>query len=1306
MGAQEWAADADLEIALRPVDEYGAVVGLRFSPPDSDGDVQLCDEQSTRFEVVELGQLLDDAAAYGAELTRSLFPGTMGAAFTRARQQAEASEVPLRARLVVAPGADWPHRLLWETLRDPESGRALLTDENVLFSRYLSSRDWSPVRSSGRLDLNGLVVVASPHEVETWKPAGQALQPVDVDGELTRARSGLAGVPLVELGSGGTASLDGLLGALRDGPELLYLVCHGFMAGGAPQLLLEHGDGTAHRVDGAELVTRLSELPRLPRLIVLASCQSAGTGQEGSTTRDGGALASLGPRLAEIGAPAVIAMQGNVTMATVASFMPAFFGEVGRDGRIDRAMAVARGTVRERFDWWMPVLFMRLRSGRLWSKNAAPGPGGPAGAPAEGPPAPVPLPTLLGRRGPLPLVGREPELDRLRKAWAAAAHGRQAVLLTGEPGVGKTRLAIEVADQALADGALVLAGRCDEGLGVPYQPFVEALRHLADHTADGHLAARLGPSAGELARVLPELSKRLPQLPPPVGTDPETERYRLFVAVAGWLAASSQATPVLLVIDDLHWATKPTLLLLRHVLRAPETMRLLVVATYRDTELSHDPGVADLVKGLAREPGAVGLHLEGLDEAGVAALVTAAGGKDIGGDGPALARAIHGETRGNPFFVGEVVRHLVETGAGDEAAGLGIPAGARAVIAERLARLAPTTREVLALAAVAGLEFELVVLCAATGNDSDAVVGALEEATEAHLVEETPSPGLRYRFVHGLVRTTIYEETSRARRAQQHRRVGVAIESVYAGRLGAHLPDLARHFGEASADGDVEKAEAYTRAAGDTALAQLAHDEAAHYYQRALGFLGAPGAAEEAAKAQRADLLVLLGEAQRRAGDPGYRETLLEGAALAAALGDAGLLARAALANNRGFFSLAGLVDAERVTVLQQALAAQAPGASTERARLMAQLGTELIFAGDWPARLALSDQALAMARGLGDPGTVVHVLNLRFVTLWGAPTMRARVGMAAEARAMAAQLDDPVPAFYANCFGAHAAMEMGDVAAAGALLATARELAGGLGQPILDWYTAVTSAKLALVTAAPAETEGLVFEALTAGQEAGQPDALLWASTQINILRRHQGRISEVLALIEGAYRAMPFTGSVPTLTRAALAVSYCEVGRDDEARLLVHALTADGFDGTPCDFGWLAAVALTAHACWKLEASAGAEAIYDLLAPYRDQFVDMGPGWIGSVAHYLALIAAVLGRPEEAGSAFAQAAEAHARLGARTWLAITQAAWAEHLLGSGPAEHKGQARALLGEAVAAARELGMAALEREASSRLAELA
>ncbi len=365
---------ADLEIGLHQRDADNYDIELRFSQPESDADVRLGrgGPSLARFDLEQLHALSPNDADYGQLLSRSLFADPDAqTTFAQARSVAQTLDVPLRLRLLIGPSAPKLHDLHWETLRDPQDGSFLLTGEHILFSRYLSSLDWQPVRLRPQAELHALVVIANPADLADHGPRGRALAPVDVEGELERAESSLGDIPITSLPSGGSAMLNNIITHLRDGVHLydgydiFYLVCHGALVRGKPQLWLEDQAGNVAVVDGSELVTRLRELSRRPRLVVLASCQSAGSGTD-ARSDDEGALAALGPRLAEAGIPAVLAMQGNVAMQTVAQFMPAFFHELQQDGQIDRAIAVARGMIRDRSDWWVPTLFLRLRSGRLW----------------------------------------------------------------------------------------------------------------------------------------------------------------------------------------------------------------------------------------------------------------------------------------------------------------------------------------------------------------------------------------------------------------------------------------------------------------------------------------------------------------------------------------------------------------------------------------------------------------------------------------------------------------------------------------------------------------------------------------------------------------------------------------------------------------------------------------------------------------------------------------------------------------------------------------------------------------------------
>ncbi|MDF0495332.1 CHAT domain-containing protein [Bradyrhizobium yuanmingense] len=359
----------ELELGLHRREAGTYTVELRISRPDSDADTRV----SSRFPVSQIDleairRQKFDVEALGRLLAECLFADRkLRTVFAEARAVADAGNAALRLRLFVGPSAPELHLLFWEALRSPDDAAPLFTGERILFSRYLSSADWRPVRRRPKAALRGLIVIANPTDVQTYQPGGRALVSLDVAAELARAKAGLEGVNCVELASGGHATLAGLVQQLRDGCDILYIVCHGALIEGEAWLWLEDATGKTHRLAASELIQQMRELRNVPALVVLASCRSAGSGDDARTS-DAGALAALGPGLAEAGIPAVLAMQGDVAIATMAEFMPVFFRELQRDGQIDRAVAAARGAVRDRVDWYMPVLFMRLRGGSLWYK--------------------------------------------------------------------------------------------------------------------------------------------------------------------------------------------------------------------------------------------------------------------------------------------------------------------------------------------------------------------------------------------------------------------------------------------------------------------------------------------------------------------------------------------------------------------------------------------------------------------------------------------------------------------------------------------------------------------------------------------------------------------------------------------------------------------------------------------------------------------------------------------------------------------------------------------------------------------------
>lgn len=486
---------------------------------------------------------------------------------------------------------------------------------------------------------------------------------------------------------------------------------------------------------------------------------------------------------------------------------------------------------------------------------------------------------------------------------------------------------------------------------------------------------------------------------------------------------------------------------------------------------------------------------------------------------------------------------------------------------------------------------------------------------------------------------------------------------MYGDDLEPHVAELAHHFTQAGAPGDRSKAIAYAERAGRYAVAQLAYEQAAAQFRHAVALIEAadpdPGWAAE----DRCDLVIAQGEAERQAGDPAYRRTLLDAAAIAQGLGDPARLARAALANSRAIYSSALGVDRARVAVLQAALDAQDAGDSPTRAQLLALLALELVTGEDWRRRDELGGEALAMARRIGDAHTLALVLTQRCAAQWRPQTLALLRPHLREAFTLAERLQDPVLAGQAAYFGSHLALEAGDVEEADRALTRLADVADELGQPLMRWYAAVVRTKRCTISDPPAAVERLAVEALGLGRSAGQLDAGLWFLGQLFVARFLRGALDAGephLPSLLGSPDLLPPPGdeitpsrSMPLLVGATVSVVLCESGRADEARAYFDALMASGLEDLPQDYTLLAIPALASVACTRLHDTAVAARLQAILEPHAERFVNTGTSWFGATAHQLALLAATLGESDEARIRFAAAERSYLRLGAAPWLA-----------------------------------------------------
>ena len=699
-----------------------------------------------------------------------------------------------------------------------------------------------------------------------------------------------------------------------------------------------------------------------------------------------------------------------------------------------------------------------------------------------------------------PFVGRAGELAALTADLDAAVCGRGGVVLVaGEPGIGKTRLAEELAARATARGAVVLWGRCWEGAGAPsFWPWVQVVRGYVQVQAGDPALLRhdLGAGAADIAQLVPAVRDCVPDLPAPPPLEPEAARFRLFDSLAGFLRTAAARRPLLLVLDDLHWADVPSLALLRFMSRELEGTGPLVVGSYRHTEVDQGhpllAAVADLTRGQHRW-----LLLGGLGQQDVASFVALVAGAEASAE---LAAEVYRQTDGNPFFVTEMVRLLASQGRLDPAAGSaavlggGLPEGVRAVVAERLGRLSGDCRRILEVAAVVGRDFELRVLQPASGLDAERLLVLLEEAEAARVVGAVPGGLSRWRFAHALVREVLYEGLLAARRVHLHGLVGEALEAVYAADPGPHLAELAHHLVEA-APGSVEtaaKAVQMATLAGRRALEVLAWEEAAELFERALAALEL---AERPGPQQRCELLLAVGEARMAASDvPAARTAYAQAGELARRIGSPGALAQAGLGLGSEFTS--GVVDPVQVGLLEEALPALGKADSPLRARVLAGLARALVSTPQVERRLALSADAVQMARRLGDPATLAAVLFGRHLAVWGserAEVAGERLAIATEVVGLAEQIGDRAMALRGRGLRRIDLLELGDLVGYDADLAAAERAAEELRQLRYRWQLPLAHATRALLAGRFAQAEELMEQGLAVGR---RPATRRWGTT------------------------------------------------------------------------------------------------------------------------------------------------------------------------------------------------------------------
>jgi DNA-binding CsgD family transcriptional regulator len=911
-------------------------------------------------------------------------------------------------------------------------------------------------------------------------------------------------------------------------------------------------------------------------------------------------------------------------------------------------------------------------------------------------------------------VGREQELALLGAALEQTLGGRgQIVALAGEPGIGKTRTAEVIAHYAESRDLRVVWGRCYEEPGAPpYWPWVQVIRACAEGYDDARLQTMLGSGAGDLAEIVPDLARRVPDRPPaPHPADATQARFRLFDAIAGFWKRAAAEAPQLLILDNLHWADTPSLRLLEFL--APEVgdSRLLVLVTYRDIELSRRHPLSDTLGALARAPRFQRLRLRGLNLGESSRFMAAASGRLVP---PELLASVHSQTEGNPLFLAEVTRFLVQEGVLDagpspalaitgRAGGLRrIPEGVKEVIGTRLNRLSLPCNAVLANAAAIGRTFGTPVLGGLVeGLTEDQLTAALEEARGAGVIVEAAESG-SYQFSHALIRETLYDEIPPVRRARLHLRIGAALEARHGHDPMSNLAALAHHYCAALPGGDARKAAEYAQRAAERADKLFAYEEAARYCRLALQALEVTRAPDDPTR--RCRLLIALGEAQIKAGENlQAAEVLREAAASAKALGVSADFARAAVAYEEATWR-PGFPGGAAARLLRDALAGLPDEDGMLRARVLSSLTRALVFSGALDEATQVHEQALAMARRLGDPGTIAAALSSVVTARWLPKRYAARMATTSEAERLAHQIGDRERVLEAASWRLFDLMELGDMNARAAEFAAYTKLADEVRQPFYQYIGVSSRAMMALFEGRFEESERLGLAALELGQRMPGLDAAGILGMQMFTLRREQGRLKELAPAVDHFVRTNPGAAT----WRPGLALVYRELGLAEQARAEFESLAADNFAGVPQDGRWVTSMAYLAEVCVFLGDAHRAAQLYAALGPFdgRNLIAPPNVACFGAAARHLGMLATTMKRWADAERHFQAALEMNSRQGGRPWLAHTQYEYAAMLRArSGPGD-RDRALELLDEAGALARELGMQVVVERAATLREELA
>ncbi len=858
------------------------------------------------------------------------------------------------------------------------------------------------------------------------------------------------------------------------------------------------------------------------------------------------------------------------------------------------------------------------------------------------PPQPIPPPPASD------FVGRQGALERLDLAFEDTLAGRgRIVLLTGEPGIGKTRTAEQLLERAEGRAAAYV-GRCFEGEGAPaYWPFVQILRSLSEEVDERQLAANLGVGAADILPLVPELAGALPQVPAPEPLEGEQARFRLFDSFAGFLRRCAAQRPLLLILDDLHWADRDSAQLVGFLAAALHDVSVLIVGTYRDVDVRREHPLRSVLGDLARMSHCERITLRGLDNPDVEELVSRMTGETVG---DRLSSAITELTEGNPFFVREIALLLADVGMLDieeaHQLTLELPQSIRDAVGRRLNSLSAECNELLRHAAVMGRDFSSRLLAEINGASYDAQLELIGEALARGILKEHDSAG-SYSFSHALVQQTLYEELEVSERVLAHRKTADALERLQGDHSTEHLAELAHHLFESAIVGDPLRSVEVSVHAAELAHRQYAYGESARHYERAQKALVLAALVDEP---RRCELLLAEAEAKWAAGLRDLsRERFRQAANLARELGRPELLARAAVGmSDYGEESNTSEADTR---LLEESVEAVEDRFPIWRARILSRLVFSEPHGLSMDNRRLLSGQAASLAEESDDPVVLFDVLRARYWATVGPDEPDERVAIGLEATLQGQRLGDPRLVLLGHEVRVGAHLMLGEFDEADRHIRAFEEIALELRQPIFEYFALIQKGAFSMNCGRFDEAQEYLDQSVERGMGSVRYAKSLTAGA-IYWLRNLRGDSIDAVEY-EGNFvdllRQSSVSGST-TIVKAAATLILVAVGRHDESHQLLREIV-DGVDQLERNEHWLVTMSSLSESAVQLSEPEIGEVLFRLLLPYeRLMFAhDLIPATNGSVGSALGALAGVCGRHDEAIERLSAAIEREDATGAQ---------------------------------------------------------